>query len=94
MSEKDFLIWLNLAWQTDAHLAEFGVRLPTETRILLARIRDISDAMAETERRNWRRAALDNAQAAPDAAQQASDGGISDALDPPAPRLAMAGGRG
>ncbi|MEM8742470.1 MAG: hypothetical protein AAGE13_13370 [Pseudomonadota bacterium] len=94
MSEKDFLIWLNLAWQTDAHLAEFGVRLPTETRILLARIRDISDAMAETERRNWRRAALDTAKAAPEASQHASEQSVPDAVDPPAPRLAMAGGRG
>ncbi|MEM9048962.1 MAG: hypothetical protein AAGC92_09595 [Pseudomonadota bacterium] len=53
MSDKDFLIWQNLAWQAEAHLSEFGVRLPLETRMLLAQVRDLSDAMAEAKRKDW-----------------------------------------
>lgn len=50
MCERDFLVWQNLAWQAEAHLLEHGQRIPVETRALLARIRDLAQAMGEQGR--------------------------------------------
>lgn len=48
--DEGYLAWTNIAHQTGAHLLAEGQRLPTETRIMLARIRDHAEAMGEAAR--------------------------------------------
>ncbi|RMF37518.1 MAG: hypothetical protein D6754_09335 [Alphaproteobacteria bacterium] len=53
MSSDDFLVWRNIAYQADAHLMEKGAMLPAETRLILARIRDVSERMGRQAQRDW-----------------------------------------
>lgn len=50
MSDQDFLVWQDIAYQTEAHLLEHGQRLPVETRMILAGIRDVARERGELGR--------------------------------------------
>ncbi|HEU0221492.1 MAG TPA: peptidoglycan-binding domain-containing protein [Paracoccaceae bacterium] len=49
-ADRGYLAWKNIAYQTGAHLLAEGQRLPVDTRIVLARIRDLAEAMGEEAR--------------------------------------------
>ncbi|GIX14952.1 MAG: hypothetical protein KatS3mg118_2911 [Paracoccaceae bacterium] len=53
MSDQDFIDWQNVAFQTQAHLLANGQRLPEETRLFLAALRDFAERRAEDGRAAW-----------------------------------------